>query len=219
MVMKISCEVEQSLSVKISYDDGTNKTKVVSNGDYVTVTYNSNGSRRNFSGVVTGIHANPYSTQTTRKDWYFILNNDDIDSGPLGSKKIYIVNLIDVEIISMARQVNAINTPNNPMRVTDIRLKAGYLQVSTNNGKTWKTVGLEPVSDMDPTIDGTLHQRIHDLIGSDQYTTSDELVCGFEEIIKDEVRKIIRKLRPEEDEDDGCDHHHHHGTNSIFDEG
>ena len=217
MVMKIACDVEQSLTIKISYDDGTIKTKVVSNGDYVSVTYNSNGARRIASGVVTGIHANPYSTQTTRKDWYFVINNDDVEAGPVGSRKIYVVNLIDVEIISMARQVNAINTPNNPMRVTDIRLKAGYLQISTNNGKTWKTVGLEPVSDMDPTIDGTLHQRIHDLIGSDQYTTSDELVVGFEEIIRDEIRKALRKLRPEEEDGDDCNCHCH-GTNSIFDE-
>ena len=96
MVMKINCEVEQNLAITISYDDGTTKTKVVAVGDYVSVAYNYNGARRIVTGSVAGIHANPASTQTTRKDWYFIVNNDDIEASCFGSTKILIVNLIDI---------------------------------------------------------------------------------------------------------------------------
>lgn len=217
MVMKINCEVEQNLVVTISYDDGTMKTKVVSVGDYVSVAYNYNGCRRVVTGTVSNIHANPANSQATRKDWYFIVNNDDPDAGNFGSVKILVVNLIDIEILRMKRQVNPVNTPNNAMRVTDIRLKAGYFQVSNNNGHTWKTVGIHPVSDVDIPEHSSLHQKIHDMIGSDQYENSDDFIRGIEKLIWDEVRKRQHHIQQCEDSD--CDCHSQDNSGSIFEEG
>ena len=203
MVMKINCEVEQNLCVTISYDDGTMKTKLVGVGDYVSVAYNYNGARRVINGTVSSIHANPASLKTTKNDWYMVIANDDPDTR-FGSVKILILNLIDIEVLRMHRQGVHINTPNNSMRVTDIRLKAGYLQVSNNNGRSWKTVGLEPVSDLDIPEAQELHDKLHAMIGSDQYETSDDLIRGIEMLIKEEARKIAGNVSIYEENDDAC---------------
>lgn len=208
MVMKINCEVEQSLCITINYDDGTIKTRLVSVGDYISVAYNHNGCRRVLAGTVSTIHANPASTKTTKNDWYIIVNNDDPEVGVYGAVKILILNIIDLEVLRMKRQINPINTPNNSMRVTDIRLKAGFLQVSNNNGRSWKTVGLEPVSDIDIPEHQDLHDKIHNMIGSDQYETSDDLIRAIEVLIKEEARKIAGRSIAMFEEDDGpceCD--------------
>ena len=208
MVMKINCEVEQDLCVTISYDDGTIKRKVISEGDYVSIAHNYNGARRVATGTVAKIHANPASFQTTRKDWYLIINNDDPEVGNCGATKILVVNIIDVEILRMKRQVNPISSPNNSMRITDFRIKAGYLQLSTNNGRSWKTVGLEPVSDIDIPEDQELHDKLHNMIGSDQYETSDDLIRGIEVLIAEEARKRAKCINVFEETDDGpceCD--------------
>lgn len=206
MVMRVSSEVEQSLNVTITYDDGTVKHKVISVGDYVSVAYNFNGARRIAVGTVSGIHANPASKQTSRKDWYFIVNNDDPEVGNYGTTKILVVNLIDVEILRMKNQVNPISSPNNSMRVTNMRIKAGYLQVSNNNGRSWKTVGADPLSDIDIPEHQDLHDKLHAMIGSDQYETSDDLIRGIEELIKEEAKKMSKCISIHEDTDqDNCE--------------
>ncbi len=206
MVMRVSSEVEQSLNVTITYDDGTVKCKVISVGDYVSVAYNFNGARRIAVGTVSGIHANPASKQTSRKDWYFIVNNDDPEVGNYGTTKILVVNLIDVEILRMKNQVNPISSPNNSMRVTNMRIKAGYLQVSNNNGRSWKTVGADPLSDIDIPEHQDIHDKLHAMIGSDQYETSDDLIRGIEELIKEEAKKLSRCISIHEDTDqDNCE--------------
>jgi len=201
--MKINCEVEQNLSITITYDDGTMKTKLIGIGDYVSVAYNHNGSRRLITGTISSIRANPASMKTTKNDWYFVVNSDDPEAR-MGSVKILVLNLIDIEVLRMRRQGVHINTPNNSMRVTDIRLKAGYLQVSNNNGRSWKTVGLEPVSDIDIPESQELHDKLHAMIGSDQYETSDDLIRGIEMLIKDEARKIAGNISIYEDTDGEC---------------
>ena len=206
MVMKVSCEVDQNLDIAITYDDGTMKHKLVSVGDYVSVAHNYNGSRRIAVGTVSGIHANPASKQTSRKDWYFIVNNDDPEVGNYGTTKILIVNLIDIEVLRMKNQVNPISSPNNSMRVTDMRIKAGYLQVSNNNGRSWKTVGVDPLSDIDIPEHQDIHDKLHAMIGSDQYETSDDLIRGIEELIKEEAKKLARCVSVHEDTDsDHCE--------------
>ena len=209
MVMKINCEVEQSLCITITYDDGTMKTKLVSEGDYVTVAYLHNGRRVVVNGPVVSIHANPASTKTSKNDWYIIVSNDDPQCGNYGSTKILLLNIVDIEVLRMKRQVNPINSPNNSMRVTDIRIKAGYLQVSANNGRSWKTVGADPLSDIDIPEQQELHDKLHNMIGSDQYETSDDLIRGIEVLIREEARKLAGKsISMYEDLDDGpceCD--------------
>lgn len=208
MVQRLKCEVEQNLVFHIEYDDGTEKTKVISTGDYVWVAYNHNGCRKQVTGTVSGIHANPESTQSTRKDWYFIVHPD---SDPV-AVKIICVNVLDAEVLHMRKSVNPINTPNNAMRVTDIRIKAGYLQVSNNNGHSWKTVTGEPLSDIDIPEEAELHDKIHNIIGSDQYSTSDDLVNAIVDLIRDEARKLRHRCPESTDEGGHC----HAG---IFEEG
>ena len=133
MVMKIGCEVEQSLVITLSFDDETTKTRVISKGDYVSIAYNKNGTRRVVNGAVTTIYANPYNGKVSRKDWYVIIANDE-GQGLGGAVRISILNILDVEVLKTSNNSRNVKTPNNSTRVTDIRVKGNFLQISTNGG-------------------------------------------------------------------------------------
>lgn len=81
------------------------------------------------------------------------------------------------------------------MRVTDIRVKENFLQISQNWGESWRTVGVNEdgtLSDDFVGSDKTIEEAIINMIGSDQYSSSDEFVQGVIDIINDEVRKRLR---------------------------
>lgn len=192
MVMKIGCEVEQVLNVTIVHDDNTTKTVKLGVGDYVTMSFNKNGVKRTVSGTVTTIHANPYNGQLSRNDWYIVVNNDNNCAGMPASVKINIINILDVTLVHSAKGSNPINTPDTAMRVTDIRVKDGFLQISQNWGESWLTVGINDdgsLSDDFVGPDKTIADKITEMIGSDQYASSEEFVQGVIDIINEEVDK------------------------------
>lgn len=195
MVMKVNCEVKQNLVVNLTYDDETTKTLKLGEGDFVHIRYNKNGMNRYINGIINTIHADPYNGQLSRKDWYIIIANEDHSPGAIPSVKINIVNILDVVLIHSASSCNPINTPNSPMRVTDIRVKENFLQISQNWGESWRTVGINEdgtLSDDFVGSDKTIEEAITNMIGSDQYSSSDEFVQGVIDIINDEVRKRLR---------------------------
>ena len=194
MVMKIGCEVEQNLVVTIVYDDGISKTVKVSEGDFVKMVYNYNGTKRCVTGTVTTIHANPYNGQLSRKDWYVVVANSDYSPGAVPSVRINIVNILDLELIHSVHDGDNVKTPSTSMRVTDIRVKDNYLQISQNWGETWLTVGVNPDGSLSPDPvgdDKTVKEEIEAMIGSDQYAGSDEFINGVIEIINTEVEKRL----------------------------
>ena len=192
MVMKIDSEAIVSLKVTISYDDGAYKTQIVSEGDYVRVAYNHNGARRVVQGTVASIHANPYSSVTSKRDWYFNVINEDPEAVPHVAK-IVVVNILDLEVIYKKHQSRSVGTPNDPTRVTHIRVVNGYLQVSQNEGHTWRTIN-EPLSNRPVPPDDVIAAKIEAMIGSDQYENADEFIKGIIELIHQEARK--RRHRP-----------------------
>ena len=204
MVLKISSEVEQTLVLTIVYDDDNTKTIAVAEGDYITMAYARNGGRRVTTGNVTTIHANPYNGQLSRKDWYIVVASDDPDC--TSSVKIPINNILDLNVLRKRRGVHPVNTPNNAMRVTDMRIKDNYLQVSNNDGRTWRTVGINADGTLNPDPVGTdksVADKVAQLIGSDQMATTEEFINAIVNLINNEVAKRAhrRPLSVTEDSD------------------
>jgi hypothetical protein len=204
MVLKISSEVEQNLVLTIIYDDDTTKTIVVSEGDYITMAYSRNGSRRVVTGIVNTIHANPYNGQLSRKDWYIVVASDNPEC--VSSAKVPINNILDLNVLRPKRGVHPINTPNNAMRVTDMRIKDNYLQVSNNDGRSWRTVGInaDGTLNSDPVgSDKSIADKISQLIGSDQMATTEEFIDAIVNLVNNEVAKRTnrRPLSVTEDSD------------------
>ena len=196
MVLKISSDIEQSLVLNITYDDDSTKTLYVCEGDYVTVAYNKNGARRVVTGVVGTIRANPYNGQVSKKDWYILVTDDNPEV--ITSVKIYITNIIDLNVLRQKRGVHPVNTPNNAMRVTDIRIKNNFLQVSQNDGRSWRTVGINSDGTLndDPVgNDKNIADKITALIGSDQMATTDEFIAAIIDLVNEEVKRR-RKHHP-----------------------
>ena len=190
LVLQLGYEVEETLVITITYTDGMSKTKVLSVGDFVSIAYNKNGCRRTVNGTVTNIHANPYNPKMSKKEWYIIVSSDEFDEGFAGAVKIYVPNILDVNVIRQKNFVSNVTTPNNSMRVTSIRVKYDTLQISTNGGRTWKSVGTLTDDLIGPEID--IDNEVRALIGSDQYSNSDEFVRGIVDIINKEVKRITK---------------------------
>ena len=188
MVMKVTSEAVVELSVTLEFDDGFTKTQVLGVGDYARVAFNHNGTRKVVTGSVVNINANPYSAQTTKRDWYFMVSSDE--PGEAGRiAKILVMNILDLEILHKKHQQAYIGTPNDPTRVTNLRVVNGYLQVSQNDGHSWRTVGSEPLNDKPIPPDDVLAQKIMNMVGSDQYSTTEEFVQGIIDLIREESRK------------------------------
>lgn len=200
MVMKIGCEVEQSLVITLSFDDETTKTRVISKGDYVSIAYNKNGTRRVVNGAVTTIYANPYNGKVSRKDWYVIIANDE-GQGLGGAVRISILNILDVEVLKTSNNSRNVKTPNNNTRVTDIRVKGNFLQISSNGGRSWRNVGAE-LNDNLVGEELDIDTKVRSMIGSDQFASADEFVKGIVDIINDELRKRRSTVSSNEEIDD-----------------
>ena len=192
MVMKIESEAMVSIKVGILFDDGTCKTQILSEGDYVRVAYNQNGTRRVVQGTVANIVANPYAASTSKRDWYFTVVNEDPEATP-HVVKIFIINMMDLEVIHKKHQSATVGTPNDPTRVTNIRVVNGYLQVSQNEGYTWRTID-QPLSNKPVPPDDIIVAKLMAMIGSDQYENADEFIQGVVDLIHKESHK--REHRP-----------------------
>lgn len=192
MVMKIESESIVSLKIAISYDDGITKVQVVSEGDFVKVAYNYNGVRRVICGTVSSIHANPYAATISKNDWYFEVVDENPNNNPHVAK-IMVNSVLDLEVLHKKYQSSTVGSPNDPTRITDIRVLNGYFQISQNNGYTWRTIDM-PLSDKPVPPDDQLALKIMAMIGSDQYATSEELIQGLADLVREEADK--NKHRP-----------------------
>ena len=218
MVMKVNSEAVINLAVTIEFDDGCVKTQVVGAEDYVRVAYNHNGVRRVITGTVVSINANPYNAQATKRDWYFVVSSTEPgDAGRIA--KIFVINILDIEVIHKKDQQVYIGTPNDPTRITNMRIVNGYLQVSQNDGHTWRTVGSEPLSDKPIPPDDVLAQKIENMIGSDQYQNTDEFVQGIIDLIHEESRKRHHRPWKEHPEGDLMDQAGHTSERTNFEMG
>ena len=193
MVMKLGVECEQMLIVSIEFDDGTVKSEPITKGDYVSVAYNFNGTRRVIDGTVKVIYANPYNGKSSKKDWYIIVANDNPESiHNHRNEKIAVLNILDIQVITSSRYEKTIKTPSNGTRVTTLRVYHNVLQVSQDNGRTWLNVGALTDDFVGDEID--VYNEIQRMIGSDQYSGSDEFIRGIVALVDRLVNKERAKI-------------------------
>lgn len=133
MLMNIDCSAVTSIKVKLTFDDGTTKERVVALGDIIQVEFNGNGKRRRAEGKVIAVNANG----TDPKGWYIIVDSsDDFDSK---KARFAPTNILDVEILRKADTTETIRTPLGAEGIPFLALKNGQL-VWSKDGYDWRPV-------------------------------------------------------------------------------
>lgn len=133
MLMNNKCSAVTSIKVELTFDDGSQKERVIGVGDLIYVEYNANGLRNRTEGRVLNVSA----VGTDPKSWYIIVDgSDDFDS-----KKVRFspASILDCEIIRKADTLNIVQTPIGYEGVPFIRIVKGQLQYSTD-GYKWKPI-------------------------------------------------------------------------------
>lgn len=154
MLMKIGCEAKTSLTISLTFDDETTKTRVLEEGDYVTIVYNKDGVSSTVTGTISYIRANPYAEKIDRSEWYIMVACTTCSSG---IAKISPLKILDVDIIKKAVPMIGVSTQDDDThRITHIRVNtAGKFEFSVDNAATWKMLDLAPVASTETTTERT----------------------------------------------------------------
>ena len=129
LLLNLNCEVIKKLGLTLSFDDGTVKNRDISVDDYVLITYNKDGVRKESEGTISKIIT---YDNTSTSEWFIILEGTDY----LGAK-IYVSKILDIEILRRADLSTVIRSPKGINTITDFRTNAGKVEYSTDNGDTW----------------------------------------------------------------------------------
>ena len=133
MLMDIKCSAVASIKVHLVFDDGAIKDRVVGTGDLIEVEYNGNGIIHKVNGKVLSVSV----VGTDPKGWSIIVDaSDDFKSDRV---RICPMNILDLEIIRKADQLEFVQTPIGHEGVPYIRIHRGRLQYSMD-GYRWKNI-------------------------------------------------------------------------------
>ena len=136
MLMENKCSAVTSIKVKLTFDDGSIKERVVGVGDIISVLYNGNGLRNKVTGKVLSTSA----VGTDPKAWYIIVDgSDDFKSERV---RFAPTSILDLEIIRKADQSEFVQTPIGHEGVPYIRIHRGRLQYSMN-GYNWRDIVID----------------------------------------------------------------------------
>ena len=153
MTLDVKVDVVQSFVVRLAFDDGSRKTRLVALNDLVDVTWNGNGARKHIIGRVAAISANG----SNHKDWYIIIDGaDDFESR---RERFSPYQILDIDILRKADQDQIVKTPLGDYGVQYIRIVKGRLQYS-NDGINWEYVKIDD-TDIIEDEEGTARQRGH----------------------------------------------------------
>lgn len=134
MLMKNECSSVPSIRVKLTFDSGSEKERVISPNDLIEVEYNANGLRKHIIGKVAKIS----TVGTDPSGWYIIVDGSD----DFASEKARFspMAILDVDIIRKAYTLDYVQTPFDETAVPYLRLYDNkYLQFS-RDGIHWKNV-------------------------------------------------------------------------------
>jgi hypothetical protein len=136
MLMDIKCSMVPSISVKLRFDDHTEKYALISVGDLIDVTYNANGMRKRIEGKVIKVSA--YGEDP--KSWYIIVDgSDDFESQ---KAKFSPMSILDIEILRKAGTLDFVQTVSGDYAVPYIRIVKGRLQYSLDSFD-WKPIRID----------------------------------------------------------------------------
>ena len=133
MLMENKCSAVTSIKVKLTFDDGSVKERVVGIGDIISVVYNANGLRNKVTGKVLATSA----VGTDPKAWYIIVDgSDDFKSDRV---RFAPTSILDLEIIRKNDQLEFIQTPIGFEGIPYLRIHRGRLQYSMD-GYRWRYI-------------------------------------------------------------------------------
>lgn len=134
MLMSTNLNVTQNLKVDLAFDNGQTKSREISVGDLIRVTFNDRGLRKEIEGEVLKIYADPAKDMSS---WYMIVDGSLSFCGQ--RVQIKPMQILDLDIIQKKNQVFYISSPNDSSHISAIRLMDGVLQVSIDDGYSWIT--------------------------------------------------------------------------------
>lgn len=136
MLMNVKCSTITSIEVKLTFDDGSTKSRIISVDDIIDVEYNSNGCRKCVEGKVLKIK----TEGTDPKGWYILVDSSE-DYG--GSKaKFSPMSILDVDIIKKGGSIRFIETPTDMTGIEGLRIVQGRLQY-TLDGYNWNEIKVD----------------------------------------------------------------------------
>ena len=130
MLLKNTCSRITSIKVDLTFEDGQQKSRVISLYDIVDIIYNKNGCRREIEGKVIKISAEGEDP----KKWYIIVDgSEDFETT---QSRFSPANIIDIDIIKKYDATQFIYSTNDCTNIQGLRIKKGRLQY-TQNGRDW----------------------------------------------------------------------------------
>lgn len=149
MLIQNDCSAVASIKVRLTFDDGSTKERVIGVGDLITVDYNANGLRKHIeSGKVIAVSANG----SDPNKWYIIVDDSDDFNG--NKAKFSPKSILDVEIIRKADTVDVVQTVIGEEAVNYLRIVRGVLQYS-KDGFRWFPIHIHPrdiIEDAEGTV-------------------------------------------------------------------
>jgi hypothetical protein len=131
--------VNHSLTISLTFDDGSVKNTKVEVGDIITVVYNKNGVRTTVEGTVTNIYEMEATCNCNcESNWGMII--DGTSYGYTSTEKVAESKILDLTMVKKAVDSSAITSPTGEYNITDFRLVGDILQLSPDNGTTWLKV-------------------------------------------------------------------------------
>jgi hypothetical protein len=146
--MDIKCLAIPSILVDLTFDDRSNKERLIGIGDLIDVKWNANGLRKHIIGKVLSISTNG----SNPAGWYIIVDGSDDFEGR--QVRFSPMSILDVEVLRKADQFNKIETPIGDNAVNYLRIVKGRLQYS-KDGFHWKPIVIDDrdiIEDQEGTV-------------------------------------------------------------------
>ena len=169
MLVDIKCKAISSVKVNLTFDDHSNKIRLIAIDDLIDCEYNANGLRKHIVGKVIAIS----TVGPDPKGWYIIVDGSDDFAG--NKARFSPTSILDVEILRKAGFEEYIKTPLGEEGIGYLRIMKGRLQYS-RDGFNWKPIVIDDrdvIENPDGSID-TSKPTDDDTYTEDDYNSCSE---------------------------------------------
>lgn len=135
MLMRKDINIISSLSLDLFFDDDTEKKIVLNKKDIVSIVYNNRGTKTTVVGKVINIISNGDNS-------YLLIDGSGIYAG--SQVNILFNEILDCNMIEKYDESILLRSVSGAGQITNLRLLNGYMQISTDNGVSWKNLTIEP---------------------------------------------------------------------------
>ena len=135
MLLRKDINVISSISIELYFDDDSSKKILLNKKDIVSLTYNDRGVKTTVVGKVINIISNGNNS-------YLSIDGSGIYEG--SQVKILFDEILDCIMIEKYDESILLRSVSGAGQITNLRLLNGYMQISTDNGVSWKNLTIEP---------------------------------------------------------------------------